>query len=136
MRYRRSLRSSTIDVAAQQGCDGPAFNGPAFPDAVILEVEVVEGKGPLDGGIDDGDVGVAAGRYDSLLRVEAHDLGGVGGGDVNEALEGHAAPDDALGVGDADAGFDAVVAASYVGDGFEAGLLLPGGGNEIGGDGG
>ena len=49
-------------------------------------------------------------------------------------MEGHAAPDDALGVGDADARLDAVVAAGDVGDGLEAGLLFPGGGHEVSGD--
>ena len=96
-------------------------------------MEVVEGERALDAGVDDGDVGVAAGCDGALLRVEAEYLGGVRGGDVHEALEGHAALDDALGVGDAHARLDAVVPACYVCDGLEADLLLPGGGNEVGG---
>ena len=69
------------------------------------------------------------------MRIQTEYLGCVRGGDVNEALEGHATLDDALGVGDAHARLDAVVPACNVCDGLEADLLLPGGGNEVGGDG-
>ena len=44
-----------------------------LPDAVVLQVEIVESQLSLDRGIDDRDIGVAAGCDRALLRVHAED---------------------------------------------------------------
>src|SRR5262249_31469211 len=105
------------DPPAQDGDRGPAGDLPAFPRAVVGHMEVVLGQRLADGGIHDGEVRVAAGSDDALARVEAEDLGGVGGRDVGEALEAHPALAHALREGDAEPRLRAHVAARDVLDG-------------------
>ena len=81
---------------------------PANPDAVVGKVEVVHRQRFVEFRIDDRYVGVAPGGEGAFLGVYSKDLRGVGRSDVDEAIEGHAAFYDALGVGDADSGLDAV----------------------------
>src|SRR5499433_3500824 len=118
---------------AQDGDRGPAGDLPAFPRAVVGHVEVVLGQRLANGGVHDGEVRVAAGGDDALARVGAEDRGGVGGGDVGEALEAHPALAHALREGDAEPRLRAHVAARDVLDGapaelqFEARRILVGG---------
>ena len=99
-------------------------------------MQVVERERFVYRGVDDGDVGVAAGGDSALARIHAEYLGGVGRCDVHKPLQGHAALDHAFGVGDAHARLYAVVSAGYIGHRLEADLLFPSGGHKIGGDGG
>src|SRR5437016_4494856 len=87
-------------LAPQDGDDGPARHLPAFPRAVVRDVEVVLGKRLLDRGVDQREVRVAARRDHAFPRVEAKDLRGVGRRDVGEALERHATLSHALGEAD------------------------------------
>src|SRR5262249_49648022 len=107
---------------AQDGDRGPARDLPAFPRAVVRHVEVVLGQRLADRRIHDGEVRVAARGDDALARIEAEDLRGVGGGDVGEALEAHAALAHALREGDTEPRLRSYVAARDVLDGAPAGL--------------
>src|SRR5215470_350722 len=121
---------------AQNGDRGPAGDLPAFPRAVVGHVEVVLGQRLANGRIHDGEVRVAAGGDDALARVEAEDLGGVGGGDVGEALQAHPALAHAFREGDAEPRLRAHVAARDVLDGAPAQLELEAGWILVGGQGG
>src|SRR5215467_10992857 len=121
---------------AQNGGRGPAGDLPAFPRAVVGHVEVVLGQRLANGGVHDGEVRVAAGGDDALARVEAEDLGGVGGGDVGEALQAHPALAHAFREGDAEPRLRAHVAARDVLDGAPAQLELEAGRILVGGQGG
>ena len=96
-------------------------------------MEVVHGEALFDGGVDEGDVGVAAGGEGAFAGVEAHQAGAVGGGDIHEAGEGHTAFGDAFAVGDADAGFGAVVSAGDIAHGFAGDFEVPVGAVFVGG---
>src|SRR6266403_258746 len=64
-------------LAAQDGDDGPAHHRPAFPRAVVRDVEVFLGERLPDRGVDQREVRVAARRDHALARVEAEDLRGI-----------------------------------------------------------
>src|SRR5262245_3666538 len=70
----------------------PALDLPALPGRIVPDVQVGHAQRLLDGRIDDGDVGVAANGDGALLRIEAQQLGGVGGGDGRVILERHPPP--------------------------------------------
>src|SRR5207244_5437492 len=99
---RAGMRAVTHDnLAAQYREHRPARDGPALPRAVVGHVEVVLDERLAHAGIDEYEVGVAAGRDDALLGIEPEDPGRIGSRDVRRALERHAALDDALAVADA-----------------------------------
>src|SRR5439155_12548113 len=61
------------DLAAQERHHRPARDRPPFPGAVVAHVEVLAGERPLHAGVDQDEVGVAAGGDHALLRIEAED---------------------------------------------------------------
>jgi len=90
------------------------FRLPALPRAVVGHVEVVARERLLERRVEQDEVGVAARREHALRGIQAEDARGVGRGDRGEALERHAALDDALGPRDPQARLGADVAAGDV----------------------
>src|SRR5262249_14902987 len=101
-------------LAPKNRGDGPARDRPALPRAVVAHVEVVLGERLPDRRVEQDEVRVAARGDDTLPRVEPEDPRGVRRGDGGEALERHAALDDALGERDAEARLRPEVAARHV----------------------
>ena len=77
-------------------------------------MEVVHREALFDGRVNESDVGVAAGGQGALAGVEAHQSGAVGGGNIHKAGQGHTPFGHAFAVGDAHAGFGAVVSAGNI----------------------
>src|SRR6266498_2188658 len=111
-------------AAAQDGEHGPARYLPAFPRTVVRHVEVLLDERLPDRRIHQGEVGVATRSDHAFARVEAEDLRGIGGGDVGEALERHAALAHPLRKGDTQARLRPHVPARDVLDGAPAQLQL------------
>src|SRR5205823_4979356 len=104
------------DFASENHRRRPALDLPTFPGTVVPNVEVGHAQRLPDRWVDDGDVGVAADGDRALTRIEAQQLGGVGGGDGRVILEGHSAVDHRFGVVDAHPDFDADVPTAHVHD--------------------
>src|SRR5215468_8959927 len=100
-RASEELAALGHDLPAEQRHHGPARYRPALPWAVVAHMEILAGQRLPEGGVDEGDVRVAARRDHAVLRVEPEDPGRVGGGDLRKPGKGHAPLDHALGIGDA-----------------------------------
>src|SRR6478609_9221821 len=72
-------------LAAQDRHHGPGEDVVALPGRIVRLVQVLLAHLAAAAGVEDGDVGVAAGRYRAFARVETHDLGGVGRDEIDVA---------------------------------------------------
>ena len=88
------------DLAPQHGEDGPALDLPAFPDAVICNVEVRHAQYLMHAGVDEDKIRIAAWRNRTFPWVEAEQTRGVGRRHIDEMFQRHAALYDPFGVGD------------------------------------
>ena len=79
-------------------------------------------------------IGIAAGRERALARVKAHDLGGIGGDQIDISRQRVAAPHDHLGIHDAKPRLDAGIAAGGVVDAVAERLVFERAAQLVGGD--
>src|SRR5262249_26785758 len=102
------------DLAAQHGERGPRIDLVTLPRRVIRLVQHLLAYGRRERRIEHSDVGIAAGRERTLLRIESHDLRRIRGNAVDEFLQRVAAPADHLRVHERHARLDTDVAAGGV----------------------
>ena len=98
-------------------------------------MQVVQGQLLVQVGVEHHYIGVAAHGDGPLLGVHPQDLGGVGGGNGGEPLQGDTARRDQLGVSNRQPGLDAVMAAADRLDGVSGQLDVFVGGVLVGGRG-
>ena len=80
------------DFTTQDRNHGIPLATETFPDAVVgIGVEIVQGQGLVEIGINEHEIRVTAGGNDAFLRVEPKDFCGIGGGDRGKALQRHVA---------------------------------------------
>src|SRR5258705_5637261 len=132
-RRTQELAALRDHAAAQDGEGGPARDLPPFPRTVVRHVEVLLDERLPDRRVHEGEIGVAPRGDHAFPRVEAEDLRGIGGGDLGEALEGHAALAHPFRERNAESRLRAHVAARHVLDGAPAELQLEAGGVLVGG---